>query len=121
MAGSAISRASEHAGYHQQLKPTRQELDFLDSLAVHGWFAEQQPTVVVLAAAKVGGIYANNTYPADFLLENLKIQTHVLETAWRSGARRLLFLGSSCIYPKFAEQPIKEEALLTGPLEPTNE
>jgi len=76
--------------------------------------------VVVLAAAKVGGIHANATYPADFLLENLKIQTHVIETAWRSGVRRLLFLGSSCIYPKFAEQPIREEALLTGALEPTN-
>ena len=72
-------------------------------------------------AAKVGGIQANNSYPADFLLDNLKIQTNVIETAWRSGVRRLLFLGSSCIYPKFAEQPIREEALLTGPLEPTNE
>jgi GDP-L-fucose synthase len=77
--------------------------------------------VVVLAAAKVGGIQANNSYPADFLLDNLKIQTNVIETAWRSGVRRLLFLGSSCIYPKFAEQPIQEEALLTGELEPTNE
>ena len=85
------------------------------------WFAEHKPTVVVLAAAKVGGIQANNTYPADFLLDNLKIQTNVIETAWRSGVRRLLFLGSSCIYPKFAEQPIREEALLTGPLEHTNE
>ena len=85
------------------------------------WFAEHQPTVVVLAAAKVGGIQANATYPADFLLDNLKIETNVIETAWRSGVRRLLFLGSSCIYPKFAEQPIREEALLTGPLEPTNE
>jgi len=75
----------------------------------------------VLAAAKVGGIQSNSTYPADFLLENLKIQTHVIETAWRSGVRRLLFLGSSCIYPKFAEQPIREEALLTSALEPTNE
>ena len=121
MAGSAISRALGRAGYQQQLKPSRQELDLLDSVAVQNWFAEHQPTVVVLAAAKVGGIHANDTYPADFLLENLKIQTHVIETAWRSGVRRLLFLGSSCIYPKFAEQPIKEEALLTGPLEPTNE
>ena len=77
--------------------------------------------MVILAAAKVGGIQANNSYPADFLLDNLKIQSHVIETAWRSGVRRLLFLGSSCIYPKFAEQPIKEESLLTGPLEPTNE
>ena len=121
MAGSAISRSLSRFSYQQQLKPTHAELDLLDLLAVQQWFAEQQPTVVVLAAAKVGGIHANNTYPADFLLENLKIQTHVIETAWRSGVRRLLFLGSSCIYPKFAEQPITEEALLTGPLEPTNE
>jgi len=118
MAGSTISRALERASYNQQLKPSRVELDLL---AVQQWFSEHQLTVVLLAAAKVGGIHANNTYPADFLLENLKIQTHVIETAWRSGVRRLLFLGSSCIYPKFAEQPIKEEALLTGPLEPTNE
>ena len=121
MAGSAISRALYSAGYKQQLKPSRQELDLLDPAAVQRWFNEHHPTVVVLAAAKVGGIHANNTYPADFLLENLKIQTHVIETAWRSGVRRLLFLGSSCIYPKFAEQPIKEESLLTGQLEPTNE
>ena len=121
MAGSAISRALDRAGYHQQLKPSRAELDLLNPLAVQHWFAVHQPTVVVLAAAKVGGIQANNSYPADFLLENIKIQTHVIETAWRSGVRRLLFLGSSCIYPKFAEQPIKEEALLCGPLEPTNE
>ena len=121
MAGSAISRALERFGYQQQLKPSRDELDLLDPAAVQRWFSEHKPTVVVLAAAKVGGIHANNTYPADFLLENLKIQTHVIETAWRSGVRRLLFLGSSCIYPKFAEQPIREEFLLTGPLEPTNE
>ena len=121
MAGSAISRALDRAGYQQQLKPSRQELDLIDPLAVQQWFAEHQPSVVMLAAAKVGGIQANNTYPADFLLENLKIQTNVIETAWRSGVRRLLFLGSSCIYPKFAEQPIKEESLLTGSLEPTNE
>ena len=121
MAGSAISRALDRAGYQQQLKPSRAELDLLDLLAVQQWFSEHQPTVVVLTAAKVGGIHANNTYPADFLLENLKIQTNVIETAWRSGVRRLLFLGSSCIYPKFAEQPIKEEVFLSGPLEPTNE
>ena len=121
MAGSAISRALDRAGYNQQLKPSRADLDLLDPLAVQQWFAEHHPMVVVLAAAKVGGIHANATYQADFLLENLKIQTHVIETAWRNGVRRLLFLGSSCIYPKFAEQPILEEALLTGPLEPTNE
>ena len=120
MAGSAISRALDRAGYNQQLKPSRADLDLLDPLAVQQWFAEHHPMVVVLAAAKVGGIHANATYQADFLLENLKIQTHVIETAWRNGVRRLLFLGSSCIC-EVREQPILEEALLTGPLEPTNE
>ena len=127
MAGSAICRALQRAGYGDAeqggalLTATRQELDLLNPVAVHGWFELMRPSVVVLAAAKVGGIEANNSYPADFLLENLKIQTNVIETAWRSGVRRLLFLGSSCIYPKFAEQPIREETLLTGALEPTNE
>jgi len=127
MAGSAICRALQRAGYGDPaqggalLTAPRKELDLLDPAAVGAWFAEHQPTVVVLAAAKVGGIHFNDTYPADFLLDNLKIQTHVIETAWRSGVRRLLFLGSSCIYPRLAEQPIQEEALLTGPLEPTNE
>ena len=121
MAGSAICRALQRAGYPQILTATRQELDLLDAGAVERWFGEHKPTVVVLAAAKVGGIQANSSYPADFLLDNLKIETNVIETAWRSGVRRLLFLGSSCIYPKFAEQPIREEALLTGALEPTNE
>ena len=90
MAGSAISRAFERAGFYQQFKPCRAELDLLDPLAVQKWFNDYQPTVVVLAAAKVGGILANDTYPADFLLDNLKIQTNVIETAWRSGVRRLL-------------------------------
>jgi GDP-L-fucose synthase len=121
MAGSAICRALQRAGYSNLVTASRTELDLEDGPAVQRWFAQHQPTVVVLAAAKVGGIQANNTYPADFLLDNLKIQTNVIETAWRSGVRRLLFLGSSCIYPKLAEQPIREEALLTGPLEPTNE
>ena len=121
MAGSAICRALQRAGYSNLVTASRAELDLEDGRAVQRWFAEHKPTVVVLAAAKVGGIQANNSYPADFLLDNLKIQTNVIETAWRSGVRRLLFLGSSCIYPKFAEQPIREEALLTGPLEPTNE
>ena len=120
MAGSAICRALKRSGYGPVLTATRNELDLLDPGAMEAWFAANQPTVVVLAAAKVGGIHANATYPADFLLENLKIQNHVIETAWRQGVRRLLFLGSSCIYPKFAEQPITEEALLTGALEPTN-
>ena len=127
MAGSAICRALQRSGYGNSdqggalLSASRTEVDLLDATAVQRWFAEQKPSVVVLAAAKVGGIHANSTYPADFLLENLKIQTNVIETAWRSGVRRLLFLGSSCIYPKFANQPIREEALLTGGLEPTNE
>jgi GDP-L-fucose synthase len=121
MAGSAIVRALRRAGYSQLLTAGREELDLLDPAAVAAWFAQHQPSVVVLAAAKVGGIAANSAYPADFLLENIKIQTHVIESAWRSGVRRLLFLGSSCIYPKFAAQPIREEALLSGVLEPTNE
>ena len=121
MAGSAICRALERTGYHQLLTASRSELDLLDGPAVEAWFAKHKPSVVVLAAAKVGGIHANSTYPADFLLENLRIQTNVIETAWRSGVRRLLFLGSSCIYPKFAAQPIREEALLKGGLESTNE
>ena len=138
MAGGAILRALQRAGYGEPssdgdqdggfpasggglLTASRTELDLLDEAAVRAWFARHQPTVVVLAAAKVGGIHANATYPADFLLENLRIETNVIETAWRNGVRRLLFLGSSCIYPKFAEQPIREEALLTGALEPTNQ
>jgi GDP-L-fucose synthase len=127
MAGSAICRALALAGYGDAarggalLTPSREELNLLDPVAVNRWFHQHHPTVVVLAAAKVGGIQANNTYPADFLLENLQIQTHVIEAAWRCGVRRLLFLGSSCIYPKFAPQPIREEALLTGALEPTNQ
>ena len=121
MAGSAICRALKKAGYGQLLTASREELDLLNGPAVEAWFSQNQPTVVVLAAAKVGGIQANNSYPADFLLDNLKIQTHVIEAAWRSNVKRLLFLGSSCIYPKFAAQPIKEEELLTGSLEPTNE
>jgi len=121
MAGSAICRALHAAGYQQQLTAPRAELDLLERSAVEAWFRAQRPDVVVLAAAKVGGILANNSYPADFLLDNLHIQNHVIEAAWRHGVRRLLFLGSSCIYPKFAEQPIREESLLTGALEPTNE
>jgi GDP-L-fucose synthase len=121
MAGSAILRRLERAGYNQLLTVDHSQLDLTDTDATAAWFAEHQPTVVVLAAAKVGGILANSTYPADFLLDNLKIQNNVIESAWRHGARRLLFLGSSCIYPKFAEQPIREESLLAGPLEPTNE
>lgn len=121
MAGSAICRALKRAGYINLLTASRTELDLEDSSAVQSWFAEHKPTVVVIAAAKVGGIQANSSYPADFLLKNLKIQSNIIETSWRSEVRRLLFLGSSCIYPKFSEQPIREESLLTGVLEPTNE
>ena len=121
MAGSAICRALQQAGYGNVLTANRASLDLEDVVSVQAWFSAQRPSVVVLAAAKVGGIHANNSYPADFLLANLKIQNNVIECAWRSGVRRLLFLGSSCIYPKFAEQPIREEDLLTGALEPTNE
>ncbi len=121
MAGSAICRALQRKGYDHIVTATRQELDLEDAAAVRAWFEANRPEVVVLAAAKVGGIYANDTYPADFLLQNLKIQNNVIESAWRCGTRRLLFLGSSCIYPRACPQPIKEEYLLTGPLEPTNE
>lgn len=121
MAGSAICRALQRAGCSNLLTASRAELDLQDGPAVQRWFSEHQPSAVVLAAAKVGGMQSNNTDPADFLLDNLKIQTKVIETAWRSGVRCLLFLGSICIYPKFAEQPIREEALLTGALETTNE
>ena len=126
MAGSAVVRALKRAGYGDEsrggavLTPTRHELDLLNETAVRAWFEQHQPTVVVLAAATVGGIEANRSRPADFLLQNLQLETHVIETAWRQGVRRLLFLGSSCIYPKFAAQPIREEALLTGSLEATN-
>ena len=127
MAGSAILRAFHANGYGEPeqggalLTVTRDQLDLLDNKAVERWFSETMPSVVILAAAKVGGIQANSSSPADFLLQNLKIQNNVIESAWRSGARRLLFLGSSCIYPKYADQPIVEESLLTGSLEPTNE
>ena len=121
MAGSAICRSLVGAGYQNILTASRQELDLEDVVAVRDWFAKHKPNVVVLAAAKVGGIQANKNFPAQFLLENLKIQSNVIETAWRFGVRRLLFLGSSCIYPKLAEQPIREESLLSGSLEPTNE
>jgi GDP-L-fucose synthase len=121
MAGSSIVRLLQQRGYENILTASRQDVDLVDADAVSQWFNANRPDVVVLAAAKVGGIQANDTYPADFLLENLKIQNNVIESAWRSGSRRLLFLGSSCIYPKFADQPIREESLLTGSLEPTNE
>jgi GDP-L-fucose synthase len=107
--------------YRNIITRTRAELNLLNATAVDGFFRAARPDVVYLAAAKVGGIYANNTYPADFILGNLKVQNNVIESAWRHGVQKLLFLGSSCIYPKLAPQPLKEEYLLTSPLEPTNE
>jgi GDP-L-fucose synthase len=119
--GSAFMRRLGAEGFTNLLKPDRSQLDLMDEHAVLPFFLEKKPDVVILAAAKVGGIQANNDYPVEFLLENLRIQNNVIRSADQSGVRKLLFLGSSCIYPKFAPQPIPESALLTGPLEPTNE
>lgn len=121
LVGSALVRCLERAGAGNLLLRSRTELDLTDQAAVASFFATEQPHYVFLAAAKVGGIKANDTYPAEFLRDNLAIQTNVIHSAWQSGVRKLCFLGSSCIYPKLAPQPMPEEALLTGPLEPTNE
>ena len=121
LVGSALVRRLRAAGFHRLLLRERGELDLTDQLAVAGFFAAERPQYVLLAAARVGGILANNTYPGDFLRENLAIQTNVIHSAWRNGVRKLLFLGSSCIYPRLAPQPMREDCLLTGPLEPTNE
>jgi GDP-L-fucose synthase len=120
LAGSAILKGLEAEGYANLVVRTHAELDLTDHAAVARFFAAERPEYVFLAAAKVGGILANNTYPAEFIYQNLAIQTNVLHEAWQSGAKRLLFLGSSCIYPRDCPQPIREEYLLTGPLEPTN-
>ncbi len=120
LAGSALLRRLRAAGYDNILTRTHGELDLVDAATVARFFAEQRPQVVLLAAAKVGGILANNTYPADFIRDNLAIQTNVIHEAWRAGVTKLLFLGSSCIYPRDCPQPMKEDYLLTGPLEPTN-
>ena len=121
LVGSAIVRCLKRLGYQNIITRTHNELDLKDQRAVAAFFTSERPSFVFLAAAKVGGIYANNTYPADFIYDNLVIEGNVIHSAYVSGVERLLFLGSSCIYPKFAPQPMKEEALLTGPLEPTNE
>jgi len=121
LAGSAIVRALRAAGHDNLLLAGRDTLDLRARPAVEEFFAVNRPEYVFLAAAKVGGILANSTYPADFLYDNLAIQTNVIDSAFRHGARKLLFLGSSCIYPRLAPQPIREEYLLTGELEPTNE
>ncbi len=121
MVGSAIVRRLEALGYCNVLGRSHSELDLCDHAEVNQFFLEQRPESVFLAAAKVGGILANSTRPAEFLYQNLAIQTNVIHAAWKHGVKRLLFFGSSCIYPRLAPQPIKEESLLTGPLETTNE
>ncbi|KAL5537336.1 hypothetical protein UlMin_046263 [Ulmus minor] len=121
LVGSAIVKKLQALGYTNLVLRTHAELDLTRQIDVESFFAAEKPQFVVLAAAKVGGIHANSTYPADFIAINLQIQTNVIDSAYRNGVKKLLFLGSSCIYPKFAPQPIPENALLTGPLEPTNE
>lgn len=121
LAGSSIVRCLRAAGYDNLIQRTHAELELTDQAAVDAFFATERPEYVFLAAAKVGGIHANNAYPAEFIRDNLAIQTNVIHSAWKHGVRKLLFLGSSCIYPKFAPQPMPESCLLTGELEPTNE
>jgi GDP-L-fucose synthase len=121
MVGSGIWRALQARGYSNLIGRTSKELDLRDQAAVIAFFEQERPDLVVLAAAKVGGIMANNIYRADFLYDNLAIQNNVIHSSWKMGVKKLLFLGSSCIYPKMAEQPLREESLLTGPLEQTNE
>ena len=121
LVGSAIGRELLRRGFTNVIGRTRGELDLLDARAVRDFYAAEKPEYVIIAAAKVGGIVANKTYPAEFLYQNLQIQNHLIHGAWVAGVKKLLFLGSSCIYPKHAPQPMKESDLLTGPLEPTNE
>jgi len=121
MVGSAIVRTLQQQGHDHIVARTHAELDLTNQAAVQAFFAAEKPTQVYLAAARVGGIHANNTYPAEFIYQNLTVQANVIDAAFRSGVQKLLFLGSSCIYPKLAPQPMAEDALLTGPLEPTNE
>jgi len=121
LVGSAIVRRLQADGATNLILRAHDELDLVDQAAVEAFFATERPEYVFLAAAKVGGIHANSTYPAEFIHDNLAIQTNVIHNAWKHGAKKLLFLGSSCIYPRDCPQPIKEEYLLTGPLEPTNE
>jgi len=121
LVGSALCRALARFGYERQITRTHAELDLCDQAGVRAFFAQHRPDVVILAAAKVGGIHANAAYPAEFIYQNLQIQNNVIDSAYRNGCKKLLFLGSSCIYPKMCPQPIKEGYLLTGPLEPTND
>ncbi len=121
LVGSAIVRVLQKNGYKNILTATRQQVNLLDQQAVEAFFAREKLDYVFLAAAKVGGILANSTFPADFIYENLMIEAHIIHQSFKNNVKKLLFLGSSCIYPQMAKQPIKEEALLTGPLEPTND
>jgi GDP-L-fucose synthase len=121
MVGSALVRKLQQEGFTNLLTPSSAQLDLRNQQAVNDWFAETKPAYVFLAAAKVGGIVANNTYRADFLYDNLMIESNIIHAAYKNGVEKLLFLGSSCIYPRLADQPMKEEYLLTGLLEPTNE
>ena len=121
LVGSALWRELERQGHTRLIGRTRRQTDLLDGAAVKKLFADEKPDYVFVAAARVGGILANQNQPAEFLFENLQIQNNLLHSARLAGVKKLLFLGSSCIYPKFAPQPLKEECLLTGPLEPTNE
>lgn len=121
LVGSAIVRNLQENGYHNLVFRTSKELNLTNSIQVDSFFQDQQPEYVFLAAAKVGGIVANNDYPAEFIRDNLMIQTNVIDAAHRNGVKKLLFLGSTCIYPRLAEQPMREDSLLTGELEPTNE
>ncbi|KAK1365192.1 GDP-L-fucose synthase [Heracleum sosnowskyi] len=121
LVGSAVVRKLQHLGFTNLILKTHSDLDLTRQNDVESFFSATKPQYVILAAAKVGGIHANNTYPADFIAINLQIQTNVIDSAYKNGVEKLIFLGSSCIYPKFAPQPILENALLTAPLEPTNE
>jgi GDP-L-fucose synthase len=121
MVGSAIVRALKQQGHERIVTRTHAELDLTDQAAVRAFFETEKPDQVYLAAAKVGGIHANNTFPAEFIYQNLMMEANVIHQAWCAGVKKLLFLGSSCIYPRLAEQPMREDALLTGTLEPTNE
>jgi len=121
LVGSAITRRLQAEGYQNLIAKTHAELDLLQQQEVEKFFQAEQPDYVFLAAAKVGGIHANNTHPAEFIYNNLVMETHIIKAAQKNGVKKLLFLGSSCIYPRMAPQPIKEEYLMTGPLEPTNE
>jgi len=121
LVGAAVVRALERQGYANLVVRTHREVDLTEQAAVRGFFERERPEAVVMAAARVGGIHANNSRPAEFIRDNLLIQDNVIDSAHRAGAQKFLFLGSSCIYPKLAPQPIKEDYLLTGPLEPTNE